>query len=71
MTPTGTGNVVFTDTLPRYSRRTYDLSSRLPDTRAAIMVESLTEGKGLVVERAMYWNDRGAGTDSVGSVQGI
>jgi hypothetical protein len=35
--------------------------------RAAIMVESLTSGKDIMVERAMYWNSRGAGTDTIGA----
>jgi hypothetical protein len=34
--------------------------------RAAIMVKSKTAGKNIMVERAMYWNNRGAGTDTIG-----
>ena len=34
--------------------------------RAAIMVICNTAGKKVMVERAMYWNDRGAGTDTIG-----
>ena len=33
------------------------------------MVESTTAGKKIMVERAMYWNSRGAGTDTVGGVR--
>ena len=33
---------------------------------ASIMVTSMTLGKKIMVERAMYWNNRGAGTDTVG-----
>jgi hypothetical protein len=37
------------------------------DGRAAVVVRS-EEGSGpVVVERAMYWNSRGAGTDTVGA----
>ena len=34
--------------------------------RAAVMVQSLTPGRKIMVERAMYWNSRGAGTDTIG-----
>jgi hypothetical protein len=34
--------------------------------RAAIMVKPKTAGKSIMVERAMYWNNRGAGTDTIG-----
>jgi len=34
--------------------------------RAAIMVKSKTSGRGIIVERSMYWNNRGAGKDTVG-----
>ena len=37
-----------------------------PPGRAAVLVRSKTPGKGIMVERAMYWNNRGAGTDTVG-----
>ena len=31
-----------------------------------IRVKSKTAGKSIMVERAMYWNNRGAGTDTIG-----
>jgi hypothetical protein len=34
--------------------------------RAAVMVRSLTPNNKIMVERAMYWNSRGAGTDTIG-----
>ncbi|MBN1288689.1 MAG: hypothetical protein JXA49_03525 [Actinobacteria bacterium] len=34
--------------------------------RAAVLVESKSEGKPIMVERSMYWNSRGAGTDTIG-----
>jgi hypothetical protein len=34
--------------------------------RASIMVKSKTPGKKIMVERSMYWNNRGAGTDTIG-----
>jgi hypothetical protein len=30
------------------------------------MVTSKTPGEKIMVERAMYWNNRGAGTDTIG-----
>jgi len=66
LTPSGTGNVVFTDTVPGNSRKSYSMSEKIPAGRAAIVVTSKTSGKKIMVERAMYWNSRGAGTDTVG-----
>jgi hypothetical protein len=37
--------------------------------RAAIMVTSKTEGKNIMVERAMYLNNGGAGTDTIGGYE--
>ncbi|MBN2169489.1 MAG: IPT/TIG domain-containing protein [Actinobacteria bacterium] len=65
--PTGSDNSVFTDTIPAYSRKSYNMADRITNGRAAIMVESLTENKNILCERAMYWNNRGAGTDTIGS----
>ncbi|HEY5533213.1 MAG TPA: IPT/TIG domain-containing protein [Candidatus Anoxymicrobiaceae bacterium] len=64
--PDGKNNVTFTDTVPANSRKTYDMADKL-DGRAAIKVTSLTAGKKIMVERAMYWNGRGAGTDTIGA----
>ena len=66
LTPTGTGNVVFTDTVKANSRNSYSMGAKIPAGRAAVLVTSKTAGKGIMVERAMYWNRRGAGTDTVG-----
>jgi len=66
LTPTGVGNVVFSDTVPANSRKTYSMAEGGINGRAAIMVASTTAGKKIMVERAMYWNSRGAGTDTIG-----
>jgi len=66
MTPAGTGNVVFIDTIGANSRKTYNMSDKGINDRAAIKVTSKTTGKKIMVERAMYWNARGAGTDTIG-----
>ncbi len=66
MTPSGKGNVVFTDAIGANSRKTYNMADKGISERAAVMVTSKTKGKKIMVERAMYWNARGAGTDTIG-----
>jgi len=66
MTPSGKGNVTFTDTIPANSRRTYNMADRMKGSKAAIMVKSKTTGKKIMCERAMYWANRSAGTDTIG-----
>jgi len=67
MTPTGQGNVTKTETVKGSSRRTFSMAGHSGiQGRAAIMVRSKTSGKKVMVERAMYWNSRGAGTDTIG-----
>jgi hypothetical protein len=38
--------------------------------RASVMFTSKTSGKKIMCERAMYWNNRGAGTDTIGGYSG-
>ncbi|MHB8897035.1 MAG: lipocalin family protein, partial [Candidatus Geothermincolia bacterium] len=53
--------------IPANSRRTFNMADEVKDGRASILV-SVDGGVGNVIaERSMYWNARGAGTDSVGS----
>ena len=67
MTPLGTGNVTKTETVPANSRKTFNMLEHSgTNGRAAIMVTSKSAGKKIMVERAMYWNNRGAGTDTIG-----
>ena len=66
MTPDGTGNQALTETIPANSRKTFNMAERVSSGRAAILVTSKTAGKKIMVERAMYWNNRGAGTDTIG-----
>ncbi|MBK5093397.1 MAG: hypothetical protein JJE48_07775 [Actinobacteria bacterium] len=42
------------------------MADAIPDGRAAVLVTSNTRGKKIMCERAMYWNSRGAGTDTIG-----
>lgn len=62
----GGGTVTFTDTVPKSSRKTYNMVDKGIDGRSAVLVTSKTTGKKIMVERAMYWNTRGAGTDTIG-----
>jgi hypothetical protein len=61
-----TPNLVFTDVLQPNSRKTYNMGDRIPAGKAAVVVTSKTSGKKIMVERSMYWNARGAGTDTIG-----
>ena len=67
MTDTSGGNVTFDDKVPANSRRTYDMSKVMSPGRASVLVQCKTAGKKVMVERSMYWNNKGAGTDSIGS----
>jgi hypothetical protein len=59
--------VSFTDTVPANSRKTYDMAkSNTGQNGASVMVECLTSGGKIMVERAMYWYNKGAGTDTIG-----
>lgn len=60
---------VFTETIPANSRRTFNMVDEVPGGRASVLVECLTLDKRIMVERAMYWNDRGAGTDTIGGYE--
>ena len=66
LTPTGAGNVTFIDNVGANSRKTYNMVNSGINGRAAVMVRSLTPNNKIMVERAMYWNSRGAGTDTIG-----
>ncbi len=66
LTPSGAGNVTWTETVPANSRKTFNMGDRLSNTRAAVVVECLTPGKKIMVERAMYFQNRWGGTDTIG-----
>jgi hypothetical protein len=68
LTYNGEDNVVFTDTINAQSRRTYTLGNRVTNNKVAILVECLTAppNNEIIVERSMYWNNKGAGTDTIG-----
>ncbi|MDD5748952.1 MAG: hypothetical protein PHP64_07920 [Actinomycetota bacterium] len=70
LTPDGKGNVTKKETIPANSRRTFNMLWHSGiDGKAAILVKSLTTGMKTMVERAMYWNSRGAGTETIGGIR--
>jgi hypothetical protein len=69
--PQGGGQVQgFKDEIPANSRRSYNMADKVPSGRASIYVQSLDGARPIMVERAMYMNDRGAGTDTIGGFTG-
>jgi hypothetical protein len=67
LTPSETGNVTRTETIPANSRVTFGMQQHSHLTgRASILVKSKTVGKPVMVERAMYWYNKGAGADTIG-----
>jgi hypothetical protein len=66
LTANGKGNKTLPDTVPANSRKSYTLGDVFPAGRAAILVKSKSAGLPIMVERSMYWNSRGAGTDTIG-----
>jgi hypothetical protein len=56
----------FTATIPGNSRQTFNMGEKIPAGKASVLVTCKTPGKKIMVERSMYWNARGAGTDTIG-----
>ncbi len=68
LTPTGDGNLHHVESVPAGARRTFGLFEHGGITgRAAIAVTCVTPGKSVTAERSMYWDGRGAGTDTIGA----
>lgn len=57
---------VVSDTIGTNSRKTFNMADAGVSGRHAIQVSSQTAGKKVMVERSMYWYNRGAGTDTIG-----
>ena len=55
-----------TATIPGHSRQTFSMAATMPNARASVMVQCKSAGLPIMVERSMYWNSRGAGTDTIG-----
>jgi hypothetical protein len=67
MTPTGTAIVIRGYGIRANSRETINMFEYSGIAgRAAVFVESEMPSQKIIVERAMYWNSRGAGTDTIG-----
>ncbi|MBU1671975.1 MAG: hypothetical protein KJ993_12850 [Actinobacteria bacterium] len=66
MTPDGLGNVTVPALIPANTRMTFNMADAGITGTAAILVQCLTDGEAIMVERAMYWYDRGAGADTIG-----
>jgi subtilisin family serine protease len=67
LTPSGKSNVAFTDTVKACSRKTFNMGERFSKTRASTVVECITSGKKIIVERSMYVNGRWGGTNTIGA----
>ncbi|MBN1288729.1 MAG: hypothetical protein JXA49_03725 [Actinobacteria bacterium] len=65
MTPTGVG-ADFTEIIPANSRKTFNMANTGINSRASVLVNCTDPARKVMVERAMYWNNRGAGTDTIG-----
>ncbi len=66
MTPDGLGNVTVPATIPANSRMTFNMADAGITGQAAIMVHCATAGSRVMAERAMYWDGRGAGANTIG-----
>lgn len=69
VTKDGKGNAQFDETIPAQSRKTFNMADKVPAGNYGIIVQSLTSGKKIMVERAMYWNSKGCGTDTIGGFE--
>jgi hypothetical protein len=66
LTYNGMGDQSVTATIPANSRKSFNMAAKITNNKAATKVECLTTGRKIMCERAMYWNNRGAGTDTIG-----
>jgi hypothetical protein len=69
--PQGGGEPVFYEgEIPANSRKSYNMSDKIASGRASILVFSQDGARPVMVERSMYMNSRGAGTDTIGGYLG-
>ncbi len=61
----------FTVTVPAGSRRTLDMSEKVPRGRAAVYLRCRDLRDAVMAERAMYWHHRGAGTVTTGGFEDL
>ena len=60
------GSVSFRDVVPAGSRKTYNMAEKGSPMCAGVVVRSLTTGRKIMVERAIYRDQRGGGSDTIG-----
>lgn len=58
-----------TDSIPANTRKSYNMADAGVSGMNAIQVSSQTAGKKIMVERSMYFYNRGAGTDTIGAFE--
>ncbi len=56
----------WTQSIPANSRKSFNMADKGISGRAGVLVSSTDASKKIMVERSMYWNARGAGTDTIG-----
>jgi hypothetical protein len=66
VTLTGEGNVQFDATILGQTRMTFNMADKVPAGDYGVIVESLTAGKPIMVERSMYFLGRACGTNTIG-----
>jgi len=64
--PASGSDISWTESVPANARKTFNMAKKEIDGRASVRVACTTAGKKIMVERAMYWNGKGAGTDTIG-----
>lgn len=62
----GGASVFYSSEIAANSRRSFNMADKVPSGRASILVFSMVEARPIMVERSMYMNNRGAGTDTIG-----
>lgn len=68
--PTAGNDVIrFTDTVDAKSRKSFNMADKVPSGNAATVVTCKTAGTKIMCERSMYWNNRGAGTATIGAFE--
>jgi hypothetical protein len=55
--------------IPANSRKTFNMADAGVSGMNSVQVSCQTAGKKIMVERSMYWNNRGAGTDTIGGFE--
>ncbi|MHB8895678.1 MAG: hypothetical protein ACYC99_10960 [Candidatus Geothermincolia bacterium] len=65
----GGASVFYSSEIAANSRRSFNMADKVASGRASILVFSM-DARPIMVERSMYMNNRGAGTDTIGGYEG-